>query len=178
MREKAKTYRHGSAAGFLHQVMRKSQKGRVMQERAWVVRTSPAPRLQSSPTSLGNTMVFKPQGIQVTMMAKSITSSSPNALQMANAIKGMRTRRNREKTYRLFLFKRALRENAERLIPTRSILKGPTHPEAEDRMPPTMAGSFNPLMPKIAPSKMEQVMGLTIFFQEKPFPVRRTKPML
>ena len=44
---------------------KESQQGSVINEKTCVIKANRAPGLQSSPMSLGNTIVFSPQGIQV-----------------------------------------------------------------------------------------------------------------
>ena len=73
--------------------------GMVAQENRWDKKASLAPVVKSSPISLGNTMVLRPQGIQAMKTAGSISSVSPRDLQRTKTIMGMTARRRKTTRY-------------------------------------------------------------------------------
>ena len=115
----------------------------MINDSAWVIKANLAPGLQSSPISLGNTIVFSPHGIQVMIRTMGASQSRCRPRQRKYAAAGITASLSAQKIYAVLLSSRSLKAKVESVIPVKSMLKGPTQADAEETAVVSISGSFH-----------------------------------
>ena len=151
-------------------------RGIVRQAKTIEIRARLAPILQSFPTSLGNTIVFNPQGIQYIKSADKAISLFPKGFNTETITKGITISLNRDIMYDFLSHISSLKLNSETAIPVKIILMGAIQLLDFVKIEEIVFGSVSPEIPKTHPKTIAITTGFDSFFRDSLLPVSIENP--